>query len=133
MKSKSVFTPELVKWIAFGLAVFTSIAYILIRFNILGIGNLVASDQPLGIVYASAGCYFIGGSLILLKRKWLWVIGAMINALVVFFFFAMYKNQVSVIVSAGGLTTKIAQILLEMSLIYLIFAYRRIPTSRKLA
>ncbi len=131
MKNKSILTPELMKWVAFGLAVFTSIAYMLIRFNILGIGNLVASDQPVGIVYASAGCYLVGGLLILLKRKWLWVIGAIINALVIFFFFSMYKNQVSVIVSAGGLTTKIAQILLEMSLIYLIFAYKRITPSGK--
>lgn len=131
MKNQSVFTSEHVKWIAFSLAIFTSVAYLLIRFNILGIGDLVASEQPVGIVYASAGCYLVGGFLILLKRKWLWVIGAIINALVVFFFFSMYKGQVSVLLSAGGLTTKIAQILLEMSLVYLIFATKPIPSSTK--
>ncbi len=40
--------------------------------------------------------------------------------MVIFFFFNMYQNRPAVIFSPGGLISKIAQILLEIALIYVI-------------
>jgi len=48
------------------------------------------------------------------------IIGVIINTLVMFMFFSMYANRPSVMLSAGGLTTKIAQLLLEAALLLLI-------------
>ena len=44
----------------------------------------------------------------------------MINALVILFFVMAYQNRPTVMFSPGGLATKAAQLLLEVSLLYLI-------------
>jgi hypothetical protein len=64
----------------------------------------------------------IGGLLILLRRRWLWIIGAVINALVILFFVQLYQNRSVVLFSPGGLVSKAAQLLLEATLLYLIAA-----------
>jgi hypothetical protein len=64
----------------------------------------------------------IGGLLILLRRRWLWIIGAVINALVILFFVQLYQNRPVVFFSPGGLVSKAAQQLLETALLYLIAA-----------
>ena len=107
-------------WIAVGLAFFTSIAYVLIALRLLPIGLTDPSGEGGGIIFVAAGCYLLGGLLILLQRKWLWIIGILINALVVLFFFNMYQARPEVMFSTGGLITKIPQILLEVSLIILL-------------
>jgi len=48
------------------------------------------------------------------------IFGASINALVILFFFRMYQNRPAVMFSPGGLVSKIAQILLEVALLYII-------------
>jgi len=54
--------------------------------------------------------------------------------LVLLFFFQMYQNRPIVIFSPGGLATKIAQLLLEVSLIYLISAdWRKARRERKVS
>ncbi len=116
-----------VLWIAVALALLTALAYLLIALNVLGTGDYPQSEGPVGIVYTAAGCYLVGGLLILARRRWLWVIGALINAAVMLFFFIMYKNQPGIIFSPGGLATKIPQLLLEAALLYLIIAYRARP------
>jgi hypothetical protein len=40
--------------------------------------------------------------------------------MVILFFFSMYQNRPAVMFSPGGLVSKIAQILLEVALIYVI-------------
>jgi hypothetical protein len=77
----------------------------------LGVGDLQTAEGP-AIALVAAGCYLMGGLMILLHRRWLWIVGAVINALVIMF-------------SAGGLTTKAAQLLLEVCLLYLIITDRR--------
>lgn len=129
MNNQLTTNPVRVMWTAVGLAAFTAIAYLLIAWNILGVGDLNTTDAPPVIVYVAAGCYLLGGLLILLRRRWLWIIGASINALVVLFFFKMYQNRMAVVFSPGGLTTKVAQLLLEAALLYLIFAGWRRSTS----
>jgi len=112
-------------WTSVALAFVTALSYILMELNILGVGNLGANEKPAGIIYVAAGCYLLGGLLILLRQRGLLVFGALINALVIFFFFSMYQNRPAVMFSAGGLVSKIAQILLEVALIYLVFAKKQ--------
>ena len=109
-------------WIAVGLAVFTALAYVLIGRNILDVGDLQMDEKPAGIIYFAAGCYLVGGLLILLRNRWLLLFGAFINAMVLLFFFNLYQDRPAVVLSSGGLISKIAQILLEVALIYVIIA-----------
>jgi hypothetical protein len=107
-------------WLAVGLAILTAVAYLLMIWNVLGVGDLQMDEKPAGIIYFAAGCYLVGGLLILLRNRWLLLFGAFINAMVIFFFFNMYQNRPAVMFSPGGLISKIAQILLEIALIYVI-------------
>ena len=107
-------------WAAVTLALITALAYILMQFNILGVGDLQMGEKPAGIIYVAAGCYLLGGLLILLRNRWLLLFGAFMNAMVILFFFNMYQNRPAVMFSAGGLVSKIAQILLEVALVYVI-------------
>ncbi|MBE9508222.1 MAG: hypothetical protein IMY86_09240 [Chloroflexi bacterium] len=63
--------------------------------------------------------------MILARKRWLWVIGAVINALVIVMFIAAYAARPGVLFSVPGLATKSAQILLEIGLIYLIVTYKQ--------
>ena len=112
-------------WAAVALAFFAAIFYILMEFNILGVGDLRADEKPAGIIYIAAGCYILGGLFILLRKRGLLIFGAVINAMVIFFFFAAYQNRPTVMFSAGGLVSKSVQILLEIALLYLIFAKKQ--------
>lgn len=107
-------------WVAVALALFTSLSYILMQFNILDVGDLQVDEKPVGIIYVAAGCYLLGGLLILLRNRWLLLFGAFINAMVITFFFNMYQNRPTVMFSPGGLISKITQILLEVALVYVI-------------
>ena len=55
-----------------------------------------------------------------MRRRWLWISGAVINALVMLFFFRLYQDRPTVMFSRGGIVTKAPQLLLEATLIYLI-------------
>lgn len=107
-------------WTAVALAFITALSYVLMAFNILGVGDLQVDEKPSGIIYVAAGCYVLGGLLILLRNRGLLLFGAFINALVILSFFSMYQNRPAVMFSPGGLVSKIAQILLEVALIYVI-------------
>lgn len=117
-------------WLAVAPAIMTAAAYVLIAFNVLGVGDLQMDEKPPAIIYVAAGCYLLGGLLILLRRRWLLIFGAGINALVILFFFRLYQNRPAVMFSPGGLASKIAQILLEVALLYIIAVnWRKSPTS----
>jgi hypothetical protein len=109
-----------VMWLAVMLALFTALSYLLIQLGVLGVGDLQPTEGPAAIVYVAAGGYLLGGLLILVRRRWLWIVGAVINALVILFFFTAYQHRPAVMFSPGGLVTKVAQLLLEASLLYLI-------------
>ena len=112
-------------WLAVGLALAAALTYVLMALNVLSVGDLAAAEKPAGIVYAAAGGYVLGGLLILLRRRWLWVIGALINGMVLLVFFNFYAERPSVLLSPGGLVSKVAQILLELALFVLIFRQSR--------
>ncbi len=109
-------------WVGVALAVLAAAAYLWIAFGLLSVGDLQVAQDGGVIIYVAAGCYLLGGLLILPRRRWLWIIGLLVNALVVLFFFNLYKDRPAVMFSPGGLMTKIPQVLLELTLIYLIVA-----------
>jgi len=107
-------------WLAVGLALFTALAYILIASNVLGVGDPQVARDGGSIVYVAAGCYLLGGLLILLRNRWLLLFGAFINFLVILFFYGMYQTRPEVMFSPGGLISKLAQILLEILLLFVL-------------
>jgi hypothetical protein len=109
-----------VVWLAVGLAVVAALAYLMIVWKILRVGDLQMAADGEVIVYIAAGGYLLGGLLILLRRRGLWILGAVINALVMLFFFRLYQGRPAVMFSPGGIVTKVPQLLLEATLIYLI-------------
>ncbi len=109
-----------VLWLSVGPALFTALAYVLINVSVLAIGDVPHEEGSTTIAYIAAGCYLLGGLLILLRRRWLWIFGVVMNTLVLLLFFQMYQNRPMVVFSPGGLATKIPQLLLEVSLIALI-------------
>jgi hypothetical protein len=116
-----------VMWVAVALAVIVALAYVMIELGVLAVGP---ATGPAGIVYTAAGGYLLGGLLILAHRRWLWMIGAGINALVILLFVSAYQGQPAIFFSPGGLVTKTAQVLFEVCLIYLIVTYQR-PKKRR--
>lgn len=125
MKTIKQFNPgqPRILWIAVGLALFTALTYVLMARDLLGVGDLQMDEKPAGIIYFAAGCYPIGGLLILLRNRWLLLFGAFINAMVILFFFNLYQGRPSVIFSPGGLISKILQIFLEIALVYVIVLF----------
>jgi hypothetical protein len=109
-------------WLAVALAFGAALAYLFIAWGLLGVGDLQADEKGDAIVYVAAGSYLLGGLLILAGRRWLWVVGAVVNLLVLFFFFLLYQERPAVLFSPGGVVSKIPQVLLEVVLVYLIIA-----------
>lgn len=106
--------------VGLGLAVIVAIGYVLIALGALSVGDLSSSEDGGNIVYVAAACYLVGGLLILTRKNWLLIIGVIINTMVMVMFFSMYSARPAVMFSPGGLTTKIAQLLLEAALLVLI-------------
>ena len=88
--------------------------------DVLGVGGLALANS-IGVTVE------ISALLILLRRRGLWIFGLVMNTLVLLFFFQMYQARPAVIFSPGGLATKAAQILLEVTLIGIIFTNGRQP------
>lgn len=120
LNSRTTVTHVRMVWAAVTLAIFTSVSYLLMAANLLSVGDLQMDERPAGIIYFAAGCYLLGGGLILLRNRWLLLVGAFINAMVILFFFDLYQGRPAIMFSPGGLVSKIAQILLEVALIYVI-------------
>ncbi|MCJ7605107.1 MAG: hypothetical protein MUO19_03625, partial [Dehalococcoidales bacterium] len=106
------------------LAVIAGLVYILSGLDVLKIEGLDTGDAPAGIAYIAGGCYIIGSQLIFWQKRGLWITGAVINALVVIFFYVMYAGNTDVLLSVPGLATKAAQVLLEIGLVTLIVKNR---------
>jgi hypothetical protein len=98
--------------------------YALVGTNVIPLPRLGAEEAPVAIFYMAAGCYLVGGLLVLWRRRWLWAVGLAANTWVIFIFFLAYHHEPHMMVSAAGLATKIAQVLLEFGLIYLVVPRR---------
>ena len=112
-------------WLAVGLALLAALAYVLIAAGLLAVGDLRLAEEGGAIVNVAAASYLIGGLLILSRRRWLWAVGAVVNALVILFFFQLYLERPAVLLSPGGVISKAAQVLLEGALLCLIFVEAR--------
>lgn len=104
------------------LALVAAAFYILMGLNVISVPTLSTADAPAGIAYAAGACYTLGGLLILLKKRGLWIFGLVMNTLVIALFFMMYNQKPEIMLSLAGLGTKIPQLLLETGLVVLIFA-----------
>lgn len=109
----------------FTLALLAALVYFLMGAGVLQAGDLSADEAPAGIAYFAGACYAIGGLLILAGKRWLWVLGAVLNGLVIVGFFAIHATRPAVLLSLPGLATKSAQVLLEIGLVYLTVTRRR--------
>lgn len=107
-------------WLGVALALTAALVYLMIAWRFLGVGNLDVATEGGSIIYMAAACYLIGALLILVRNRWLWISGALINALVMLFYFRLYAARPEVLLSPGGLVSKAAQLVLEVILIYLI-------------
>ena len=107
-------------------ALVAALAYFLMGAGMLQPGELQPDDAPKGISFIIGTCYVVGGLLILLAKRWVWITGAVLNALVIAIFVMFYVDIPSVLFSIPGLMTKSAQILIEIGLLYLLVKYRRV-------
>lgn len=107
------------------LALITAVFYLLLAAGIITVPSLASKEWQHVIIYVAGGCYILGGLLILANKRWLSIIGLVINTLVIAIFFIMYRNNPAVIFSLPGLGTKIPQIILDVGLVYLIATYQR--------
>lgn len=106
------------------LAFIAAVVYALVGTNVVSIPRLGAEQAPIAIFYVAAGCYAVGGLLILWRRRWLWMVGLAANTFVIAIFFLAYRQEPRMMLSTAGLATKMAQVLLEAGLIYLVAAGR---------
>lgn len=108
------------------LAFLITAAYLLLGFGVLEAGNINTEEAPEFMTYIAAAGYLLGGLLIFTKKRWLWIVGAVINLMVMAIFFSGYADRADVLTSSAGLITKILQVLLEICLVYLIIIYKRV-------
>lgn len=66
-------------WLAVGLALATALSDVLMGLDILSVDDLPREEAPSAISYVAAGCYLLGGLLILLRRRWLWSPGGSLS------------------------------------------------------
>ena len=112
------------------LALVAALGYFLLGAGLIQAGNLGAEDAPPGIVWVAGVCYIGGGAGIFLKRRGLWILGLAVNALVIAVFYYRYAGNPGVMTSAPGLITKIAQLLLEVGLFYLVLKFKKPATAK---
>jgi len=112
------------RWVLIVLALVVALGYFL-----MGVGAITVPEPPQGgadsgrnappgFAWIMFGGYLSGGLLILTKKRWLLITGAVLNAIPIIGFYAMWAGRTDVLFSAPGLLTKIPQILLEIVLIY---------------
>jgi hypothetical protein len=114
----------------FLLAWIAALFYFLLGFGAINVPAIKAENAPAGMAYAAGGCYALGGLLVLARKRWLWMTGLLMNTLVIVIFFLMYREKPDIMLSLPGLGTKIAQILLEIGLVYLIAGYKKKSSSK---
>lgn len=102
------------------MALISASVYVLLILGIVTAGDMSPEAGVPASFYVVPAGYAIGGLLIFLKKRWLWIVGAILNAIPIVVFYAAYAGRPDVMLSAPGLITKIAQVLLEIGLVYLI-------------
>jgi len=68
------------------MALISALIYVLMGIGVMHAGALTSDDGIPAFFYIIPAGYIIGGVLILLKKRWLWITGAVINALPIVMF-----------------------------------------------
>jgi hypothetical protein len=111
-------------YVSVAMAPAAALVYLLMFLEVLHPGHLDSGSQMPAFFLVIPACYALGGLLILLKKRWLLTTGAVINTFTLAVFYTMYASQPDVMLSAPGLLTKIAQAILEIGLIFLVFNFK---------
>jgi hypothetical protein len=107
-------------WYSTLLSLISAVIYILAGAGIISIGLVEEGEAPPFIMYVAGVFYVIFGVLVRINKRWVRLSLAVINGLIILIFYQMWWGNTDVLMSPGGLGTKIAQFLLETGLIYLI-------------
>jgi len=107
------------------MALISALAYVLMGIGVMSPEDLESGDPTPAFFYIIPTFYVIYGITVLLKKRWLWITVALLNAFTIIMFYVMYVGRTDIMLSAAGLITKIDQILMEMGLIYLIVTHKR--------
>jgi hypothetical protein len=110
------------------LALISALVYVFLILGIMKVGDMFPDEGVPVYFYIVPTGYVIGGLLIFLKRRWLWITGAVLNSIPIVVFYAAYAGRPDIMLSAPGIIAKIAQVLLEIGLIYLIVMPKRNET-----
>jgi hypothetical protein len=111
------------------LSLISALVYFLLIFGAIHAGNISAGEDAPSFFIIVPIFYVVGGLLILVKKRWLLITGAIFNAIPIIGFYAMYAARPDVMWSFPGIASKAAQILLEIGLIYLIATCKRRKTA----
>lgn len=111
------------------LALISALVYLLLIWGIMEVSALESEEGPPSFFYVVPAGYIIGGLLNFLKKRCLWITRAILNAIPIIGFYIAYAARANVMFSAPGLITKVAQILLEICLIYLIVTFKRVKAA----
>ena len=112
--------------VGMAMALISALVYVLMGIGVMEVPDLTTDEAMPAFYYVIPVAYVIMGILIFFKRRWLLIILTIINAFTIVVFYAAYATQPDIMLSAPGLITKIAQILLEIGLIYLIITFKRV-------
>lgn len=114
-----------ISWVCLVLALVAALGYFLMGAGIIQAGDPVLNDAsssdttaPWGFDWIAGGFYVIAGLALLLKKRWVPVTLAVINIIPIAGFYFMWADRPDVLWSAPGLITKVAQILLELGLVF---------------
>ena len=110
--------------VCMSMALIAALVYFLLIFGVVHAGDVSAEEDAPSFFIIVPVFYVIGGFLILLIKRWLLITGAVFNAIPILGFYAMYAARPDVMLSVAGLLTKIAQVILEIGLIYLIVTHK---------
>lgn len=106
---------------AAGLATAMAVIYFPIGAGVLDVGSAQGADDGFLLIFgASAGGAFLLGAVLLssLDRRWLWVLGALLQVLVIFGYLAASATRTPAF-EAWGITLRVLQLPLLAALVYL--------------
>lgn len=114
---------QTIRYVAAGLSAVIAGIYFLIGIGVLVVVDpgAAAPDAPPMLVFgASAGGAFLLGAVLLaeLDRRWLWILGAILQVLVAWGYFTVAADRTPAF-EAWGITLRIIQVPLLAALVYL--------------
>ncbi len=80
--------------------------YALLAAGWLPVKGLEATGREQTIVVVAAACYALGGLLVLARGRWLWTMGAVMNALVIVTYLGFYLGRPDVLFCTLGVLNK---------------------------